>query len=63
MAEELREAYGPEAFAPRRAVALLDEVVRCTADFGHVNRFERRRPAGARQHLPPLAPSWRWQPR
>lgn len=53
--DELREAYGLEAFAPRRAVALLDEIVRSTADFGHVNTHERRRPSGVERHLPPLA--------
>ncbi|MEU6465632.1 class I tRNA ligase family protein [Streptomyces sp. NPDC046976] len=68
-AEDLREAYGPEAYAPRRVVAVLDEVVRCTADFGHVNGFERHRPSGAGRHLPALAAqlavaaaltSWAW---
>ncbi|MFC5719482.1 class I tRNA ligase family protein [Streptomyces gamaensis] len=36
-AEDLREAYAPDSFDPRRAVALLDEVLCATADFGHVN--------------------------
>ncbi|MFF9185994.1 class I tRNA ligase family protein [Streptomyces misionensis] len=54
-ADDVREAYGPEAFDPRRAVAVLDEVVRCTADFGYVNQFERHRPSGVERHLPALA--------
>ncbi|KAK1177363.1 class I tRNA ligase family protein [Streptomyces sp. NBS 14/10] len=66
-AEDLREAYGPEAFDPRRAVALLDEVVSCAADFGYVNVSERRRTRG--EHLPPIVAqlsvaaaltSWAW---
>ncbi|MDJ0464889.1 class I tRNA ligase family protein [Streptomyces sp. H27-C3] len=52
--QELREAYGPESFDPRRAVAVLDEVVRSAADFGHVNSHEGRRPGGGGRHLPPL---------
>ncbi|MHC0429892.1 class I tRNA ligase family protein [Streptomyces sp. O3] len=52
--DDLRDAYGPEAFAPRRAVALLDEIVRTTDDFGHVNTHERRRPSSAESHLRPL---------
>ncbi|MFC9503157.1 class I tRNA ligase family protein [Streptomyces sp. NPDC057002] len=43
---ELREAYSVEGFDTRRAVGLLDEVVRCGTDFGHVHRHERERPAG-----------------
>ncbi|MFF8597269.1 class I tRNA ligase family protein [Streptomyces sp. NPDC015220] len=53
-AEDVREAYEPEAFDPRRAVAVLDEVVRCTTDFGYVNVFERRRPSGSGRHLQPI---------
>ncbi|HZG03642.1 MAG TPA: class I tRNA ligase family protein [Streptomyces sp.] len=45
-AGELREAYEPQSFDPRRAVALLDEVVRSADDFGHINAYERHRPAG-----------------
>ncbi|MEW2625320.1 class I tRNA ligase family protein [Streptomyces sp. NPDC048106] len=68
-AEDLREAYAPEAYDPRRVVAVLDEVVCCAADFGHVNAFERHRPSGAGHHLPALAAqlavasaltSWAW---
>ncbi|GAB2625345.1 class I tRNA ligase family protein [Streptomyces capparidis] len=68
-ADDLCEAYAPETFDPRRAVALLDEVVRCTADFGHVNAFERLRPGRAGGHLSALAAqlsvasalkSWAW---
>ncbi|MFF8995090.1 class I tRNA ligase family protein [Streptomyces sp. NPDC014983] len=54
-AEDLREAYGPEAYDPRRVVAVLDEVVCCTADFGYVNGFDRHRLSGAGQHLHALA--------
>ncbi|MEU7718888.1 class I tRNA ligase family protein [Streptomyces tibetensis] len=46
LCDELREAYSVEGFDTRRAVALLDEVVCCGADFGHVHRHERERPAG-----------------
>ncbi|MET9528933.1 class I tRNA ligase family protein [Streptomyces coeruleorubidus] len=68
-AEDVREAYGPEAFDPRRAVAVLDEVVSCTTDFGYVNVFERRRPSGTGRHLRPIMAqlavasaltSWAW---
>ncbi|MET9871232.1 class I tRNA ligase family protein, partial [Streptomyces sp. NPDC006386] len=68
-AEDVREAYGPEAFDPRRAVAILDEVVRCATDFGYVNVFERRRPSGTGRYLAPLMAqlavasaltSWAW---
>ncbi|MEU9581472.1 class I tRNA ligase family protein [Streptomyces chilikensis] len=68
-AEDLREAYGPDAFDPRRAVSVLDEVVRCTVDFGYVNAFERRRPSGTGRHLPAIMAqlavasaltSWAW---
>jgi methionyl-tRNA synthetase len=43
---ELREAYSAEGFDPRRAVALLDEVVACAADYGYVHDHERERPDG-----------------
>ncbi|TDC83973.1 methionine--tRNA ligase [Micromonospora sp. KC606] len=43
---ELREAYAPEGFDPRRAVALLDEIVAMAVDFGHEQAHERARPAG-----------------
>lgn len=68
-AEDLREAYGPDAFDPRRAVAVLDEVVNCAADFGYVNVFERDKPREERGHLPAMAAqlavasaltSWAW---
>lgn len=49
--EDLREAYSPDTYDPRRAVAVLDEVVRSTADFGHVNAHERRRPNSDERHL------------
>lgn len=48
-AEDLREAYGPEAFDPRRVLAVLDEVVRSVADFGHANTPEARHPHEAGQ--------------
>ncbi|TXS32508.1 methionine--tRNA ligase [Streptomyces sp. adm13(2018)] len=53
--DDLREAYGPDAFDPRRAVAVLDEMVRSAADFGHVNAHERCRPSTSCRHLPALA--------
>ncbi|WP_329199058.1 MULTISPECIES: class I tRNA ligase family protein [unclassified Streptomyces] len=53
--EDLREAYGPDAFDPRRAVALLDEVVRAVGDFGHVNAHGVLRPAADGRHLPALS--------
>ncbi|WP_050779752.1 hypothetical protein [Streptomyces sp. C] len=53
--EDLREAYSPDAFDPRRAVGLLDEMVRAAADFGHVNAHEAHRPTTAGRHLPVLA--------
>ncbi|MFD8979350.1 class I tRNA ligase family protein [Streptomyces sp. NPDC059564] len=53
--EDLREAYSPEAFDPRRAMALLDEMVRSVSDFGHVNAHEAHRPTADGRHLPVLA--------
>lgn len=53
--EDLREAYGPDAFDPRRAVALLDEVVRAVGDFGHVNAHGVHRPGAGGRHLPALS--------
>ncbi|MGH8896622.1 MAG: class I tRNA ligase family protein [Egibacteraceae bacterium] len=44
LAEELRESYSVAGFDPRRAVDLLDEVVRCGRDFGFVHQYERDRP-------------------
>jgi methionyl-tRNA synthetase len=41
---ELRAAYSPLTFDPRRATALLDEIVACAVDFGYVHEFERLRP-------------------
>ncbi|MEU8852546.1 GNAT family N-acetyltransferase [Streptomyces sp. NPDC048564] len=52
---ELREAYGPTAFAPRRAVALLDEMVRCVTDFAHVQAHQAQRPGGAAHFRAALA--------
>jgi methionyl-tRNA synthetase len=43
---ELRDAYSVAGFDPRRAVALLDEVVACAVDFGYVYAHERSRPGG-----------------
>jgi methionyl-tRNA synthetase len=43
--DELREAYSLAGFDPRRAVGLLDEVVRCARDFGCVHRYETDRRA------------------
>ncbi|MDH6125709.1 class I tRNA ligase family protein [Kitasatospora sp. GP82] len=40
-ARELRSSYGESGFAPRRAVALLDEVVRLADDFHQVNAHQR----------------------
>ncbi|KIF01269.1 hypothetical protein PL81_36510, partial [Streptomyces sp. RSD-27] len=48
--EDLRDAYAPESFDPRRAVALLDETVRSAADFGHVNAHEAHRPTADSRH-------------
>ncbi|WP_441249360.1 class I tRNA ligase family protein [Kitasatospora sp. McL0602] len=48
--QDLRCAYGPAGFAPRRAVALLDEVVRLAQDFHAVNAHERDRPSGASRY-------------
>ncbi|MEU7020381.1 class I tRNA ligase family protein [Streptomyces sp. NPDC046203] len=53
--EDLREAYGPDAFDPRRAVAILDEMVRSVADFGYVNAHERCRPTTECGHHRALA--------
>ncbi|MFL6142216.1 MAG: class I tRNA ligase family protein [Labedaea sp.] len=44
---DLRDVYDVEGFDPRRAVALLDEVVASAADFGYVHEHERDRPGGA----------------
>lgn len=52
--EDLREAYSPDSFDPRRAVAVLDEVVRSTSDFGQVNSHESRRPSGRDRTAPAL---------
>ncbi|MFJ9029458.1 class I tRNA ligase family protein [Streptomyces sp. NPDC102274] len=52
---ELRDAYGAGAFDPRRAVAVLDEIVESTAAFGHVNAHQRARPSARGRHLPSLA--------
>lgn len=57
--EDLREAYGPDAFDPRRAVALLDEVVRAVGDFGHVNAHGVLRPAADGRHLRRCRRNWR----
>ncbi|MGK4584068.1 class I tRNA ligase family protein [Kitasatospora sp. HPMI-4] len=43
-ARELRSSYGVSGFSPRRAVALLDEVVRLVDDFHLANAYERDRP-------------------
>ena len=40
LVEELREAYSPAAFDARRAVELLDELVRCASDHGYVHAHE-----------------------
>ncbi|WP_432089367.1 MULTISPECIES: methionine--tRNA ligase [unclassified Streptomyces] len=52
---ELREAYGPAGFDPRRAVALLDEMVACVTDFAHVHAHERDRPEGGAAYRSALA--------
>jgi methionyl-tRNA synthetase len=46
LVDELRETYSVTGFDPRRAVDLLDEMVRCGRDFGFVHRHDRDRPAG-----------------
>lgn len=47
---ELRVAYDVAGFDPRRAVALLDEMVRMAADHHHETAHHRSRPDGARAH-------------
>lgn len=54
-AEDLRDAYSVAGFDPRRAVAILDEVVALAADFGHVQAHQRSRPAGAAPHRAALS--------
>ena len=44
---ELRDCYDVQGFDPRRAVALLNEVVASAEDFGYVHDHERQRPQGA----------------
>ncbi|WP_405913964.1 class I tRNA ligase family protein [Streptomyces sp. NBC_00963] len=53
-ADDLRDAYSPESFDPRRVVLLLDEVVLSAADFGYANAHQRRRPSAGGRHLPSL---------
>ena len=52
---ELREAYSVADFDPRRAIALLDEVVACAIDFGYVHAYERSRPGRAASYRSALA--------
>ncbi|TQF01844.1 class I tRNA ligase family protein [Kitasatospora acidiphila] len=52
---ELRTAYEAETFDPRRAVALLDEVVRLATDFQLVNAPERERGSGRAPYRAALA--------
>ena len=52
---DLRDAYGVDGFDPRRAIALLDEIVACAVDFGHVCAHERDRPDGAAAYRAALA--------
>ncbi|MFJ1589606.1 class I tRNA ligase family protein [Kitasatospora albolonga] len=54
-AADLRGALGVAGFDPRRATALLDEVVGCADDFGHVHAHERDRPNGGDAHRAALA--------
>lgn len=54
-AEDLRNAYDLPGFDPRRAIALLDEMVAGAADYGHVHGHERDRPDGAPRHRAALA--------
>jgi methionyl-tRNA synthetase len=42
LAEDLRDAYSLPGFDPRRAVSLLDELVRCVSDFGYLHEHEPR---------------------
>ncbi|WP_101255563.1 class I tRNA ligase family protein [Streptomyces barkulensis] len=53
-AGELREAYDPRSFDPRRAVALLDEVVRSADDFGHANGYRWHGPTGPDRKAPAI---------
>ncbi|MEU9314886.1 class I tRNA ligase family protein [Streptomyces sp. NPDC048295] len=52
---ELRQAYGVEGFDPRRAVALLDEVVRSVSAFAEAGSHERHRPGRGERHLALIA--------
>ncbi|GAA0241061.1 hypothetical protein GCM10010492_45240 [Saccharothrix mutabilis subsp. mutabilis] len=52
---ELRECYDLAGFDPRRAVALLDEVVALAADFGHVHHHDRARSRGRDDYRAALA--------
>jgi methionyl-tRNA synthetase len=54
-AAELREAYGVEGFDPRRATALLAEVVAVAEDYGHVQEHHRDRPGGTGAYRAALA--------
>ena len=50
LADDLRDAYSLPGFDPRRAVDLLDELVRCVSDFSYVHEHEPR-PQGRREAL------------
>ena len=50
LADDLRDAYSLPGFDPRRAVDLLDELVRCVSDFSYVHEHEPR-PQGRRAAL------------
>jgi methionyl-tRNA synthetase len=52
---ELKEAYSAEGFDSRRAVDLLDEVVRLGRDYGFVHEHERHGPASAGRYRAALA--------
>ncbi|OEV05581.1 class I tRNA ligase family protein [Streptomyces oceani] len=53
--EDLREALGPQDLDPRRAVAVLDEAVRCVAVFGDVNAPDLGHPEGGAERQRALA--------
>jgi methionyl-tRNA synthetase len=52
---ELREAYSVAGFDARRAVALLDEIVKMAADFGYVHEHSKDRPGGTEAYHSALA--------
>lgn len=52
---ELRAAYGPSGFAPHRAVALLDGMVRRVTGYAHAQASRAQRPDGGARRRAVLA--------